>query len=272
VLDATTENFVELVTIAALNPARDFRHLNLKSVDFAACDLAGFDFTGSLLEGARFRGARIAGAIFDRKQRQLPELIAADDYLNTFGRPDWRHSFGGVDALAEGYFHSALMDDIPELRKCLTAGVGVDEEFKIGASFRTALKHIATRTSHYGNERGALGFEGARYLLRAGADPNHAVGPDRWTPLLQAAHEGAVPLVGLFLDFGADPNAANVEGRTPLHGAVESESVQIVQLLLSAGAEPNRKAEIFGTPLEYARSKKLKTIVQLLRRWKADET
>src|SRR5436305_1906335 len=66
VCQASTGNFVDLVSIAGLDPAKDFRYANLCDVNFAGCDLAGFDFRGALLHRAIFENARIAGAKFSR--------------------------------------------------------------------------------------------------------------------------------------------------------------------------------------------------------------
>ena len=64
ILAADTEDFVELVRVAGLSPAEDFRGTLLRGVDFGQCDLQSFDFTGSIFESCSFRGARISGADF----------------------------------------------------------------------------------------------------------------------------------------------------------------------------------------------------------------
>jgi hypothetical protein len=74
VLEATTPNFVELTTIAGLDPAKDFRHANLSDIDFTGSNLAGFDFRGASFEGATFVNAKIAGAKFSRSA-QLDNLL-----------------------------------------------------------------------------------------------------------------------------------------------------------------------------------------------------
>ena len=77
---AQTDNFLQLVAIAELDPEKSFQYANLRGVDFSSCDLKGFKFTGSALYGANFSGCRISGALFDNEQLQLPELKRADDY------------------------------------------------------------------------------------------------------------------------------------------------------------------------------------------------
>jgi hypothetical protein len=58
-LEADGAPFSELVVIAGLEPAVDFRHSDLSGVDFAGSDLNDFDFSAADLSGASFVGARI---------------------------------------------------------------------------------------------------------------------------------------------------------------------------------------------------------------------
>lgn len=62
--EASASDFATLVALAGLDPSRDFRHANLRGVDFGAADLAGFDFTGADLTGADMSRASKAGAVF----------------------------------------------------------------------------------------------------------------------------------------------------------------------------------------------------------------
>ena len=72
--DAT---FVELASIAGLDPRLSFRGADLRGVDFAGCDLNGFDFTGADLSGASFGGASINGSIMSNAQRRATERTHA---------------------------------------------------------------------------------------------------------------------------------------------------------------------------------------------------
>lgn len=78
VSDADTDNFVELLRIAGLDPYRDLTCANLTGVDFSNCDVRGFDFTNSDLTGSTginviwdettiFTGATVAGSVFERR-------------------------------------------------------------------------------------------------------------------------------------------------------------------------------------------------------------
>lgn len=75
-----TENFVELVEIAGLNPATDFKFKNLREVDFSGCDLGKFNFRGSDLSGSVFHGAKIGGLIFDPTKENIEAVKSSDDY------------------------------------------------------------------------------------------------------------------------------------------------------------------------------------------------
>lgn len=62
---APTSDFVELVRISGLNPARHFRYANWSGVDFSGVDLGGFDFTGANLENCVWFNTKIEGTILD---------------------------------------------------------------------------------------------------------------------------------------------------------------------------------------------------------------
>ena len=62
---ADGKNFANLVKIAKLDPARDFRGADLRGVDFGTSNLRGFDFTGADLSGARLDRSNTEGATFD---------------------------------------------------------------------------------------------------------------------------------------------------------------------------------------------------------------
>lgn len=81
ILDADSDNFVNLVRVAGLDPAKDFRHKRLHRVDFKDCDLAGFDFVGARFEHCSFVGARIAGAVFDDASFLASDPRQAVDWL-----------------------------------------------------------------------------------------------------------------------------------------------------------------------------------------------
>lgn len=73
-------NFVALVRLAGMDPARSFRFMDLSGVDFSRQDLRGFDFTGASLKGCKFKNSRIAGTVFDQAEVDHAALRAAADW------------------------------------------------------------------------------------------------------------------------------------------------------------------------------------------------
>ena len=100
-------------------------------------------------------------------------------------------------------------------------------------------------------------MEAVAALLDAGADINHVSGGDASSPIVIAIANGHYTLGQYFLDRGADPNVANLDGVTPLYATVNMryapvswapnpridqevvDSLELMQALLEAGAEPN---------------------------------
>jgi ankyrin repeat protein len=121
----------------------------------------------------------------------------------------------------------------------------------------------------------------ASKLLKAGADVNPPVPPQRWSPLMWAVGnaylmeletgEDRTGLIKLMLDAGADPNV-KADGNTPLHAVafVERDIIagvpksslrpgyssrigpKIARMLLDAGADKNARNNEGKTPLEVA--------------------
>ena len=77
----------------------------------------------------------------------------------------------------------------------------------------------------------------ARLLIAAGAD---VADTNAWgvSAVTMAAHAGFTSLVALFLDAGADPDAAEA-GFAAIHAAVMRRDAKLVATLLDHGADPN---------------------------------
>ena len=61
ILEAKTNDFVELAKIAGLDIATDFAGADLRGVDLRGVDLSGADLSGADLSGADLRGANLSG-------------------------------------------------------------------------------------------------------------------------------------------------------------------------------------------------------------------
>lgn len=106
-------------------------------------------------------------------------------------------------------------------------------------------------------------------LLRAGADPNLAGGPDdRVLPLQLAVMLGHLDMVDVLLKGGADPDRRSKQGQTALIIAIslggsrgDQATAKMVDLLLKAGADRNLGLSQPGKPplraLDLARQLKL---------------
>ncbi|MFJ2033105.1 ankyrin repeat domain-containing protein [Streptosporangium sp. NPDC087985] len=79
-----------------------------------------------------------------------------------------------------------------------------------------------------------------RERLADGFDPGQRLFWLRSTPLHQAAQEGAVKVIELLLESGAEVDPADSYGATPLWEAVRYGQDDAVRLLLAAGADPWR--------------------------------
>jgi len=77
VLEYKSDDFLELVKIAGLNPKSDFRYISLSGLNFFYMDLSGFDFTGSDLSNCSFHMALIDKVEFDDEQLKNPKILEA---------------------------------------------------------------------------------------------------------------------------------------------------------------------------------------------------
>jgi ankyrin repeat protein len=73
-------------------------------------------------------------------------------------------------------------------------------------------------------------MEITRLLLAAGAEVN-AIQADDFSPLLEAAQNGQLEMVKLLIEYGADPQQTNKDGKNALQIAGEHQHSDIVQYL-----------------------------------------
>ncbi|MFA5999286.1 MAG: ankyrin repeat domain-containing protein [Candidatus Babeliales bacterium] len=88
-------------------------------------------------------------------------------------------------------------------------------------------------------------------LLENGANPNAADRNGR-TPLYVAVLYGHTKMVRRLLDAKADLNAVTIYGFTPLHDAAEAGNIEILTILFAAHADPNAASVDGWTPLHRA--------------------
>ena len=91
---------------------------------------------------------------------------------------------------------------------------------------------------------------GATTLLKYGADPNLAAGPDLESPLGLASTANLVGFTHLLLIYNGDINHMLANGNTVLIGAIKKKTPKkFIDLLLTYGAKPNAKSREGKTAL-----------------------
>ena len=80
----------------------------------------------------------------------------------------------------------------------------------------------------------------AKLLLEYGADPGlHATNPSKVNALHSAVAKENYELCKLFIDYGVNVNAAQMQNVTALHAAAHRGNLKLVQLLVENGADVN---------------------------------
>ncbi|HWO26415.1 MAG TPA: ankyrin repeat domain-containing protein [Kofleriaceae bacterium] len=159
--------------------------------------------------------------------------------------------------------HACGIGDLAQVQLLLDRGARIDRADR----FRTPLEAAASRAVvELLLERGADPRAGdllvgpirrgevdlVARLIDLGAAADRA-GSRRQTPLFYAAQAPAGDAaVGLLLERGARPDAANDLGDTPLHMACGRTSIPAVERLLAAGASVRTRSQRGMTPLHWA--------------------
>lgn len=107
----------------------------------------------------------------------------------------------------------------------------------------------------------------AQELLRHGADPNGrgSAFMNSTSALFEAARtQCTVSILGILLQYKADPNQRNGSGESALFHAIRFRQIENVQLLLQAGAHIDIKDNRGNTPLSIAHQTKFEPLETLL--------
>ena len=139
-------------------------------------------------------------------------------------------------------FEAAALGDAEALRAALDAEPGLVSR---RSNDGWTLLHLAAFFGH---------LDAVRLLLERSADAN-AVSTNamRNTPL-HAALAGPLPLEGvrLLVDAGSDVNARQHGGYVALHSAAQHGALQLIDLLLDRGADPDAAADDGRRPADFA--------------------
>lgn len=107
--------------------------------------------------------------------------------------------------------------------------------------------------------------DGAKMLVKYGADPNTSAGPDADTPLALSVLEGKVELAQLLLTYGGDPNRVMANGNTVLVRAIDRKTPKrLIELVLHYGSDPNGKNAEGTSPMFQAISMQRFDVAQVL--------
>jgi uncharacterized protein len=94
-----------------------------------------------------------------------------------------------------------------------------------------------------------------RFLIDHGADTNVHDKGEAWTPLHFAARDQNEAIIRVLLEAGAEVDALDAFNNTPLVRAVfnNSPNLSLVGLLLEYGADPHKKNNADASPVDIAR-------------------
>jgi ankyrin repeat protein len=108
-------------------------------------------------------------------------------------------------------------------------------------------------------------LEGAKMLLRYGADPNLSAGLNKETPFAASLKEGRTHIAQLYLEHGAQADVIMANGNTPFIQAMDSlTDISVVEMMLKFGTDPNGKNQHGETALFRAINASRFDVVQLL--------
>ena len=215
VLEAKTENFLELVELSGLDPAHDFRNMDLDGVDLSNCNLDGFDLAGAKIFTSNFYNSKISKVNFDSQQKELDCLREASDYwytqnIDTSNEMRGQNSYPHDDDkfvtfinwCQIGYFRGVedIIDEIPDINSrnskeglpaiCYACANGHDEIIRLlidnGADVNRASKLGAVSPLMFACLEDHNNI--VEMLIANGADVEHTTSQDGFAALIELRH------------------------------------------------------------------------------------
>jgi ankyrin repeat protein len=108
-------------------------------------------------------------------------------------------------------------------------------------------------------------LEGAKMLLKYGADPNLSAGQNKETPFAASLKEGRAHFAQLYLEHGARTDIVMGNGNTPFIQSMDSSTeIGVIEMMLKFGTDPNGKNQHGETALFRAINASRFDLVQLL--------
>lgn len=175
-------------------------------------------------------------------------LDAGADPFGTAGAGGWTPLGCAVAGEANPAIAGLLLarGAVPDDRDLYLAGFAGDDHLTLRLLLEYARDVANTARSALAAPLGNGDVEGARLLLDAGADPNRYAddADDAPAPMMYAAVRTGCPaeLAELLLSRGADPAAPGPDGRSPYAFAISKGRTDLAGLFLSYGAEPDASA------------------------------
>lgn len=153
--------------------------------------------------------------------------------------------FAALDRLGRAAYVEGWLEEVeallargpaPRLALAIAEALARAVGSELLAALPGAGRRLAEAALHRAAEAGRL--DEVRRSLDRRVDPNarHPGWPGLPTALHVAAFHGHAAIVELLLARGADPRAANVQGRTALHVAADRDHALVLALLAQAGA------------------------------------
>lgn len=233
-----TGSFLELVELSGLDPANDFRHMDMRGFDFSNCDLSGFDLRGSDIEGSNFDGSKIIDVVFDGKQVRLNSLKQSTDYADFINRfSTKRKKQTKNDVLHLKFIEQCYIGDINAVQHYIDCNVNVNF---VPHHYEMVMPALMTAclAKHYSI---------AELLLDRGADVNLKDASDGKNALMSTCSTGDISLVELLCMRGAKLNQRSKNGVTsPLNQAILHKNNHLIKQLAQRGARINYVSGKFG--------------------------